>query len=88
MRKRRLAGVSMPEQTFEISEADCICCGRCAKECPVECITGKRGKPPAKATEQDRKKGKVGEPFRIDQDACTKCGACFDVCPVDAVKRS
>jgi len=86
--KRCPAGVCTALLTFEIVPEDCICCGRCAKGCPVECITGKRGKPPAKATAQDKKKGKVGDPFRIDGDACIKCGTCFDVCPVGAVKRS
>jgi len=77
-----------PSVTFKIDPKVCICCGRCAKECRVECITGKRGKPPAKAKPEDKEKGKVGEPFKIDQDACVKCGTCFEVCPVDAVKKT
>ena len=77
-----------PCVTFKIDPEVCSCCGRCAKECPVECITGKRGKPPAKAKDEDRAKARVGEPFKIDQDACVKCGTCFDVCPAGAVKRT
>ena len=77
-----------PAVTFAIDPKVCICCGRCAKECPVQCITGKKGKPPAKAKQEDKEKGKVGEPFKIDQEACVKCGTCFEVCPADAVNRT
>jgi NADP-reducing hydrogenase subunit HndC len=82
------AGECVALTTFAIDPELCICCGRCAKNCPVDCISGKRGKPPGKATEADREKGKVGEPFCIDQEVCIKCGTCFDVCPAEAVKRA
>lgn len=72
---------------YRIDSERCICCGRCARDCPVQCITGKKGKPPAKAKEKDKAAGKVGVPFKIDQDVCIRCGACFDTCPVDAVNR-
>ena len=85
--KRCPAGVCSSLLEFSIDPDVCICCGRCAKGCPVECISGKPGKAPAKATEQDRDRGKVGEPFSIDQEACIKCGACHDVCPVGAVRK-
>ena len=81
-------GLVGPQVTFTIDPDKCICCGRCAKECPVDCITGRRGKSPAKATEEDRASGKAGEPFRIDQARCVKCGSCFEVCPVGAVTRA
>jgi len=86
--KRCPAGSCAALLTFTIDPEVCICCGRCAKECPVACIAGKKGKAPAKATEADRQSGKAGEPFRIDHDACTKCGTCRDVCPVNAVCRT
>ena len=73
--------------SFTILPDKCICCGRCAKRCPVDCISGQAGKPPAKATEQDRQAGKVGRPFVIDASRCIKCGACFEVCPADAVRK-
>jgi ferredoxin len=73
--------------TYTIDPETCICCGRCARECPVDCISGKTGKVPAKATEEDREAGKVGEPFSIDQETCVHCGTCFEVCPVDGVQR-
>ena len=81
------AGACRALVTFEIDPDLCICCGRCSRGCPVDCITGKVGKAPAKATDADRAKGKAGEPFVIDRNACTKCGACFSVCPVGAVLR-
>ena len=39
-------------------------------------------------TEEDKQKGKVGEPFKIDQDKCIKCASCYEACPKDAVKRT
>jgi len=89
IRDRRCpAGVCKALVTYAIEAEKCICCGRCAKGCPVSCISGKRGKPPEKATDEDRAAGKVGEPFVIDKDACIKCGACYEVCPVGAVTRT
>ena len=82
------AGVCRPLLHFSIDPKKCICCGRCSRDCPSNCITGKKGKAPAKATEQDKAKGKVGEPYKIDQDACIKCGNCFEACPVGAVART
>ncbi len=73
--------------SFTILPDKCICCGRCAKNCPVPCINGQVGKTPARATEEDRKNGKVGKIFEIQAALCIKCGACFDVCPTDAVVK-
>jgi carbon-monoxide dehydrogenase iron sulfur subunit len=70
---------------YTIDPEECICCGRCAKECPVDCISGTKGKPPGRATVDDVKQGKAGEPFSIDQEICIRCGICEEVCPVDAV---
>ncbi|MCX6996911.1 MAG: 4Fe-4S dicluster domain-containing protein [Kiritimatiellaeota bacterium] len=72
---------------FSILPDRCICCGRCAKNCPVDCISGQIGKAPTRATEQDREQGKVGRPYVIQSALCIKCGACLDVCPVDAVVK-
>jgi len=86
--KRCPAGVCRALITYRIDPELCICCGRCASSCPVECIAGKKGKPPAKAREKDKTAGKVGAPFKIDEEVCIRCGVCFDVCPVDAVNRT
>ncbi|MFO8007872.1 MAG: NADH-ubiquinone oxidoreductase-F iron-sulfur binding region domain-containing protein [Candidatus Brocadiia bacterium] len=85
--KRCPAGVCRELISFTIDPETCICCGRCAGKCPVECISGTKGKPPARATDEDREQGKVGEPFAIDQDTCIKCGTCLEVCPVGAVAK-
>jgi len=85
--KRCPAGVCRALIRFSIDPDKCICCGRCAKECPVACISGKKGKPRAKAKAEDSEMGNVGKPFKIDQDNCIKCGTCHDVCPAGAVRR-
>ncbi len=82
------AGVCRDLIEFSIDADTCICCGQCADVCPADCIEGTKGKPPAKASEEDKEEGRVGVPFEIDQDACITCGSCFDTCPVDAVRRS
>jgi NAD-dependent dihydropyrimidine dehydrogenase PreA subunit len=81
------AGVCTGLVTFEIIPEDCICCGRCAENCPVDCISGEKGKPPARATEEDKEAGRAGEPFEVNDEACIRCGVCFESCPVNAVVR-
>jgi ferredoxin len=48
---------------------ECIACGTCEAECPVEAIS-----------EADS-----GDIYVIDQDICTECGTCIDVCPTEAI---
>lgn len=84
--KRCPAGVCRSLITFHIEPEECICCGKCAAGCPVDCIDGKKGKPPARASEEDKAAGKVGEPFTVDEDVCIRCGICFGTCPTSAVK--
>lgn len=48
---------------------ECIACGSCEAECPVEAIS-----------ESDD-----GEIYVIDADVCTECGTCVDVCPTEAI---
>jgi ferredoxin len=87
VRQRRCpAGACRALRSFSIDPEKCICCGRCARECPAACISGKAGKAPARAGDDQTKRG-VGEPFSIDSAACVKCGKCFEVCPADAVVR-
>jgi carbon-monoxide dehydrogenase iron sulfur subunit len=85
---RQAARRARTEVSYSIDSDACICCGRCARECPVECITGKAGKAPEKATEEDRRKDRVGEPFVVDQETCVRCGRCYEACPVNAVQRT
>jgi NAD-dependent dihydropyrimidine dehydrogenase PreA subunit len=53
---------------YKITE-ECIACGSCAAECPVEAISEAPG----------------GEIYVIDQDVCTECGTCVDTCPTEAI---
>ncbi len=48
---------------------ECIVCGSCEAECPVEAIS-----------ERDD-----GEIYVIDEDVCSDCGTCVDVCPTEAI---
>ncbi len=49
---------------------ECIACGACEDECPVDAISDG---------------GDNSEIYVIDQDACTNCGSCVPVCPVEAI---
>ncbi|MBM4340088.1 MAG: NADH-quinone oxidoreductase subunit NuoF [Deltaproteobacteria bacterium] len=53
----------------------CTSCGRCAKVCPENAITGVQ-----------KKKKEKGEPFVIAQEKCIQCGMCFETCKFDAVE--
>ncbi len=65
----------------ETSTHKCICCNRCAKECPSSCID-------LKGEKQEGVKGKVLIKYEFDYTRCSLCGNCVDVCPVDALDFS
>ena len=66
------AGYCKSLLAYAVIEDKCISCGKCAKNCPVNAISGS-------------KKEKI--PFVIDQDVCIKCGVCFEKCPVEAISK-
>jgi len=66
------AGYCKDLLAYAVIEEKCISCGKCAKNCPVNAISGS-------------KKEKI--PFVIDQDVCIKCGVCFEKCPVEAISK-
>ncbi|MDL2224760.1 NADH-quinone oxidoreductase subunit NuoF [Eubacteriales bacterium OttesenSCG-928-M02] len=57
--------------SYEIIPEKCKMCSLCARNCPVDCISGEPGK----------------VPYVIDQDKCIKCGACMTSCKFDAVVK-
>ena len=56
---------------YYIDPALCKKCSKCARGCPVQCISGVPGK----------------EPYVIDQSKCIKCGACYSACPFGAISK-
>lgn len=69
--KRCPAGVCQGLLTFTIDAELCKKCGICANKCPVECISGEKGK----------------VVYSIDKNKCIKCGACLEACPFKAIKK-
>ncbi len=56
---------------YEIDPEKCKKCSLCARNCPVNAITGVVGK----------------EPFVIDQSKCIKCGMCIASCKFKAITK-
>lgn len=69
--KKCPAGVCKALLSYEIDPDKCKKCSLCAKQCPVNAITGVPGK----------------EPFVIDKSKCIKCGSCVTACHFGAVSR-
>ena len=66
------AGVCKKLLTYSIDPDKCKKCSLCAKNCPVEAISGEVGK----------------TPFVIDATKCIKCGLCITNCRFGAVVRN
>ncbi|MBL0742544.1 4Fe-4S binding protein [Chryseolinea lacunae] len=66
---------------------DCIVCDKCAKVCPVDCITIE----PIRATEEigrtsdGTSKRIYAATFDIDMGKCCFCGLCTTVCPTECL---
>ena len=56
---------------YVVIEDACKKCGLCARQCPVNAISGTPGK--------------NGTPYVIDQDKCIKCGLCESACKFKAI---
>ena len=63
------AGICKNLISFRIDENKCKKCSLCARNCPVNAITGQVGK----------------TPFVIDQEKCIKCGTCISACKFGAI---
>ena len=68
--KRCPAKVCKALLSYSIDSAKCKKCSLCAKNCPVQAISGVPGV----------------EPFKIDTSKCIKCGACMTSCHFNAVE--
>ncbi len=75
LNKRCPAKVCRALLTYRILTETCTMCGRCAKVCPANAITGKR-----------KTKKEEGIPFKIDEEKCIKCGMCFENCKFNAIE--
>ncbi len=75
LNKRCPAKVCRSLLKYRILPEACTMCGRCAKACPADAITGKR-----------KTKKEEGIPFRIDEEKCIKCGMCFESCKFNAIE--
>ncbi|SMP45408.1 NADH-quinone oxidoreductase subunit NuoF [Anoxynatronum buryatiense] len=69
--KKCPAGVCQALLQYLVIDDLCKKCGICAAKCPVNCISGVKGK----------------EIYHIDQERCIKCGACLVACPFKAIKK-
>ncbi|MCK5083562.1 MAG: 4Fe-4S binding protein [Candidatus Omnitrophica bacterium] len=58
-----------------VNEEECIGCGICVENCPVEAISLSIGQ------------AKLGDgKAKINMNKCTRCGTCQSVCPQEAVR--
>ena len=68
----------------DLDEPNCTGCGKCAKACPVDCMTVVLAKNPRAATGESNHKSVIDE-FYIDFGRCMHCNICVEVCPFDAI---
>jgi formate hydrogenlyase subunit 6/NADH:ubiquinone oxidoreductase subunit I len=66
---------------------DCIVCDKCAKVCPVNCITIEPIKSPEEIgkTSDGTPKRIYAAKFDIDMGKCCFCGLCTTVCPTECL---
>ena len=99
--KRCPSGVCKNLLKYTITSEKCISCSLCAKNCPVDAISGAIKTPYvidqdkcigctkcAKNCPVDTISGSLKKPHFIHQEKCIKCGQCEKVCPVGAISKS
>ena len=75
--KKCPAGVCKSLLSIVIDKDKCIGCGKCAKNCPVDCITKTDYVAP----------GHKLPSYTIDTSKCIKCGACIAGCKFGAISK-
>ena len=75
--KKCPAGVCKSLLSYVIDQDKCIGCGKCAKNCPVDCIT---------KTDYVAPGHKLAS-YSIDTSKCIKCGACIAGCKFGAISK-
>ncbi len=75
--KKCPAGVCKSLLSIVIDQDKCIGCGKCAKNCPVDCIT---------KTDYVAPGHKLAS-YTIDTAKCIKCGACIAGCKFGAISK-
>ncbi len=68
----------------DLEEANCTGCGKCAKACPVDCMTTTLIKNSRFAAGESNHKSMIDD-FYIDFGRCMRCNICIEVCPFDAI---
>ena len=67
-----------------LNEPNCTGCNKCAKACPVDCMTTTLQKNSAFAEGHSNHKSVIDD-FYIDFGRCMRCNICVEVCPFDAI---
>ena len=75
--KKCPAGVCKSLLSFVVDQDKCIGCGKCAKNCPVDCISKTDYVAP----------GHKLPSYSIDTSKCIKCGACISGCKFNAIYK-
>lgn len=96
-KQQGIATIQYPHETIPVPDNgryklhneidDCIVCDKCAKICPVNCITIEPIKSPTEfgRTSDDTPKRIYAAKFDIDMGKCCFCGLCTTVCPTECL---
>lgn len=96
-KQQGIATIQFPHETIPVPDNgryqlyneidDCIVCDKCAKVCPVNCITIEPIRSPEEfgKTSDGTSKRIYAAKFDIDMGKCCFCGLCTTVCPTECL---